>query len=89
MNAIEFFSLLVSLAVTGYLVWPFFSDEKQIAEIGKEAQILADSRQRCIQILKDLELEYSLGNMDADDYQTTRLRIEKELAAYLQEDSRG
>lgn len=57
----------------------------QAVESGKQALSLADQRARCVQVLKDLELDFSTHKISREDYELSRRSISAELAQILRE----
>lgn len=84
MTLYDVLALLLSIVAVACVVQPFFSTvsaERPEQDVG--ARQRDDAKRRCLQMLKDLELEYTLGNMQEDDFHDSKRRIEKELAHYL------
>jgi hypothetical protein len=47
--------------------------------------ILADSKERGLRALKDLDLDYAMGKLSKDDYEQSRQSLTGEVAAILTE----
>jgi hypothetical protein len=75
--------LIICLASAYYVVTPLFSSEASYAGNSTQASTLQDQRERCIQVLRDLELDSSAGRLSAEDYQKMRASVGQELLAIV------
>ena len=75
--------LLICLASAYYVVAPFFSSSVSFAGNNSQASTLQDQRERCIQVLRDLELDSSAGRLSPEDYQKMRASVGQELLAIV------
>ncbi len=69
---------MFSAAVTWFILRPHF-DAEQVATTGATDTSLADQRERCIQVLKDLELDLATGKVSAEEYARMRASVGHEL----------
>lgn len=82
--------LIISVIVAWYLLVPHFQSESATALPESAAdRSLRDQKERCLQVLKDLELDFQTGKVAADDYQQTRTTLTNELGAILEKLERG
>jgi hypothetical protein len=78
-------SFLLSLVVAWFLASPLLESELADAVISNEEQrTLLDQRERLVQVMRDLELDFSLRNITEQDYRMTKAEISRELAAVLE-----
>ena len=77
-------AILLTLAVLGYVL---FVREKDIPEPVPVSPIqhLEDRKHAIYDNLRDLQFEYRLGKLSDEDYQQTKLALQKELAVVLAE----
>ena len=54
-----------------------------LAEENPELVSLADQKARCLQVLKDLELDYAMSKISAQDNEQTKAQIKSELSTIL------
>lgn len=83
MTLYDFVALLLSIWAVLYCAVPLFGRSSEKQTYSKGSQRTEDAKGRCLQMLEDLELEFALGNMQEDDFKSSKRRIEKELAQYL------
>jgi hypothetical protein len=78
------FAILVALAA---LYYTLFVRDKDIPEPipVSPTQHLQDRKQAIYENLRDLQFEYRLGKLSDEDYQQTKLALQKELALVLAE----
>jgi hypothetical protein len=80
-------SILLAALVGWYLVAPHLAPEGRDSG-GPEGEdlalTLADQKARCIQVLRDLELDFTTGKISNADYDQTKTRLSVELAAILE-----
>lgn len=81
------FSLLFALAVAWFLFVPLLdqngSGEARFST-SPEIDSLSDQKERCLQVLKDLELDYATNKISQDDYERTKGRLAAELAEIIE-----
>lgn len=81
--------LLASIVLAGVVAWylavPLWATEGG-GRISDDDPVegLADQKARCLQVLRDLELDYTTGKVSAADYEQTKMRLGVELAAILE-----
>lgn len=82
---------LLSVIVAWYILSPMLCTSTN-AEDGsggqrREAlavrQNLVDQKSRALQVLKDLELDYAMGNISADDYERTKNQLSLEVGGII------
>ena len=79
-------TVALALLVAWMLVLPHLSAPTETLTSvvpGGSLQSLIDQKERCVQVLKDLELDYAMGKLEEEDYTETRRRLSSELAALL------
>lgn len=76
--------LILSIFVTWYLLRPLFATEVLGGgEVVTDRESLLDQKERCLQVLKDLELDFSLAKISEGDYTTMKGSLQRELASVL------
>lgn len=87
MNWGLFGSIVLAALVAWYLVAPLWVTEGSggADRAGDDpAEGLADQKARCLQVLRDLELDYTTGKISTTDYEQTKTRLGVEFAAILE-----
>lgn len=74
----------VALLVSWLVISPYLVERSAVASADMGRIPLEDQRARCIQVLKDLELDYSTQKISQDDYESSRLALSAELAGILE-----
>lgn len=76
---------LLSLAIAWFLVRPHLAVQSGPVAAGQspELNILLDRKERYLQVLKDLQLDYDTKKISEADYQQMRLSMGQDLAATL------
>lgn len=80
-------SILLAASVAWFLVRPYLVLDDGTSGLvdGEElATTLADQKARCIQVLRDLELDFTTGKISVADYEQTKNRLSIELATILE-----
>ena len=79
-------TILFSLAVAWFLVRPHLAAESASVRAGDspEMGILLDRKERYLQVLKDLQLDYDTKKISDTDYQQMRQSMGRDLAATLE-----
>jgi len=76
--------LILSIFVTWYLLRPLFATEVLGGgEVVSDRESLLDQKERCLQVLKDLELDFSLKKISESDYTTMKGSLQRELGSVL------
>lgn len=75
----------ISLLVAWYLATPFFrtATDDSSFEVDQETQGLLDQKGRCVQVIKDLELDYATKKVSEGDFLETQTNLMGELSAIL------
>ena len=78
-------TLIFSLAIAWYLVRPHLASDGASSQVGAspELGILLEQKERFLQVLKDLELDYDTKKIAETDYQQMRLALGRDLGATL------
>src|SRR5436305_13125152 len=78
------FAMIIAVAALGFT---FFVRSKDIPEPipVSPTQHLEDRKQAIYENLRDLQFEYRLGKLSDEDYQHTKLSLQRELAMVLKE----
>lgn len=76
-------SMLLTLIVAWYLVRPHLLQHAVRPEkaLSDEHRQLLDQKSRCLQVLRDLELDYATEKIAEADYQRMKADVSLELAA--------
>jgi hypothetical protein len=76
---------LVTILFASIVAWFLFMPHLNAApaDIGADEDVLVDHKNRCVQVLRDLELDYSTQKISREDYERTRIGLEEELAGIL------
>lgn len=79
------FALVITLVVVFIVVKPFFYAEVPagFAEEGEDIVSLGDRKERCVQALKDLEMEYTTSKIAEDHYTEAKQKLSVELSSIL------
>lgn len=81
-----FLSIFLAVVVAWGLAAPHFRMASELAgdfASGGTAAALFEQKSRCMQLLKDLELDYSTGKLSETDYTRMRGSLTTELAQLL------
>ena len=76
-------SILLAVVVAWYVTEPYFAVESGFTIANLDANSLSDQRARCVQVLKDLELDFMTGKVSEQDYGEMRRSLSAELAEIL------
>ncbi|MBN8551112.1 MAG: hypothetical protein J0M12_17495, partial [Deltaproteobacteria bacterium] len=78
-------AVLFSLFIAWFLIRPHLATEYPVphSAASPEVGILLDRRERSLQVLKDLELDYQTKKITEADYQAMRRSLSQELATVL------
>jgi hypothetical protein len=74
-------TILLALLVAFALASPHLF--KQSEQDNQSTSPLLDQKSRCIQVLKDLDLDYATQKISEEDYLRTKSLLERELAELL------
>ena len=78
-------AILLAVVVAFYLLRPHFihglGRSQSSAAIAREA--LLDQKERCVQVLKDLDLDYATGKIGEAEFQRVRAALTAELGGLL------
>ena len=72
---------LLALSVATLLVAPHTGTST--GQMALDENSISDQKERCIQVLRDLELDFTTQKISEEDYKKTRLTLEQELASIL------
>ncbi len=81
----EILTIGFALIVAWAIISPLLRKEVGAMAAPSPYLTLKDQSERCAQVLRDLELDYSTHKISADDYQKTKASLEVELAAILEQ----
>ena len=84
-----FLAFAVGIAALGWVSWPLWSRkadviESEEASAGQAAE-LASRRTTMYDNIRDLDFEYAMGKLTAEDYRQTRAEMVREAAGVLEE----
>lgn len=78
-------TILLATITAWYLLKPHIRDASGSASVKPKTDAgLLDHKDRVLQVLKDLELDYSTGKVAVEDYQRTRELLRGEAATVLE-----
>ncbi|MDZ4786700.1 MAG: hypothetical protein SGJ02_11565 [bacterium] len=83
MNSLTLLFFIIALFSAWFLVRPHFS-KAGLLPSSRSNSSLEEEKERLIQILKDLELDYKTEKIAEGEYQTMRERIRFDLAQALE-----
>ena len=83
--------LLLSIVLAFFVAWLLIKPHLEPEAVASAAagngssslQGLFDQKQRCVQVIKDLDLDFSTGKISAQDYDRMRAGLSEELAGLL------
>lgn len=78
------FALLLTVAALSFVLFVRTKDIPEPLPVSP-VQHLEDRKQAIYENLRDLQFEYRLGKLSDEDYQQTKLALQKELAVVLSE----
>ena len=73
--------IVIAVGIVYLLALPHLSAAH--TEVSRDQSALLDHKERCVQVLKDLELDFATDKIARDDYEVTRKELERELASLL------
>ncbi len=76
-------SVLVCLGVAWLLISPFFMEYKSSSLIADVDESLFDQKERCIRLIKDIELDFQTGKLTEQEYESIKSTQYLELAGIL------
>ena len=79
------FTLLCTGLLIVYIVAPLFDGQTEVQNEETIPPIMRDQRDRLVQVLKDLELDYQLGNVSPQEYESASASVRVELAQVLEQ----
>lgn len=85
-------SIILSLVVVYLVLMPFFEPALDVgvgarSEGGALAPLL-DAKERSLRALKDLDMDFSMGKLSQEDFETSKKALSLEVANVLNEISR-
>ncbi len=84
MSGAIFAAILVTLGMNWWIIRPLFATYREgVGEDSWERQQLVDQKERCLQVLRDLELDHATQKIGDHDYQNMRRQVSYELAGIL------
>jgi hypothetical protein len=80
-NSILIICLLICLLGVWYVFMPYFegASGSNLESNSKSFSALQDQRERCLQVLRDLELDKATGKVSSEEYARMRASVGKEL----------
>jgi hypothetical protein len=76
--------IILAGVVSWFLLSPLFEMANGLeTSDGNTAQSLLEQKERCLQVIKDLELDHSTNKISEEDYQRTRGTLVRELAQLM------
>ena len=85
MNIALFGTVLLAVVVAWALIAPHLqaAEESGSSTAGASLQTLLDQKNRCMQLLKDLELDFSTGKLADGDYAKMKGSLSRELGLLM------
>jgi len=79
------FAFILSLLCVGAILRPLLVNQTALPESSQDlaSKGLVEQKERFVQVLKDLELDFATGKLTQDDYTQMRNSISLELAGIL------
>lgn len=81
-------SIAAAIILALFCAWAIYRPHAAggaILDRGPAEDPLADQKSRCLQVLKDLELDYNTGKIGQADYDRTRASLASELAHVMEQ----
>ena len=80
-------SALTALFAATYVLRPIVQPDtsEQSDVLDAEFRNLLDQKERCVQVLRDLELDFGTGKIDPDEYERMKAGIVSEMAVVLKQ----
>ena len=76
--------LLITLGACYFVLYPSFQNEPTYVGVSMQTSSpLHDQRERCLQVLRDLELDQATGKVNGEEYARMRAAVGKELLAIV------
>ena len=77
--------LVLSLVIAGAILLPLFQNDAGDTQLATSAEssALNDQRERCIQVIKDLELDLATGKLTSEEYTRMRSSVGQELLSIV------
>ena len=78
--------IVLSVLTAWYVFSPYFYEENegQSLQVDESRIGLGDQKDRRINMLRDLELDYSTGKVDLEDYENMKSQISYELGTIIE-----
>jgi len=78
-------SFLLAAVAAWYVGMPLFLSRTAYPEVSarENARAYTDQKERLLQVLKDLELDFDTGKITADEHQEMRLSISQEVGEII------
>jgi hypothetical protein len=80
-----FVCIVLAILAAAYFVKPLFHSDPVYDNLPSQSQIaLQDEKERYLQMIKDLELDFRTGKIAQDEFESTREQFVSELARIMQ-----
>ncbi len=79
---------IMVLVMMWFLLSPYFEPASSVAQsegVGRERLSLLDAKERAMRALKDLELDFAMGKLSAEDFEFGKRSLTVECAGILKE----
>jgi hypothetical protein len=80
-------TILTAALVAWFLLQPFCAEQVTGVSLGRqsaELERLLDQKERCLQVIKDLELDHATNKVSKEDFERTRASLMSEMAGLLE-----
>ena len=82
---IAYLCFVLSLAISWLLIRAHLTNVHERTEPSDRSTSLDDQRARCVQVVRDLELDFHTGKISESDYELTKKTLSAELGAILKD----
>ena len=76
-------SILLAFICAWYLLTPHFCEQDGVLEAIADDRAILDRKERTVQLLKDLDLDFSTGKLASAEYDRMRISLTSELGSIL------
>ena len=78
-----FFIFLIFVGLVGFIIQPLFKRSVSIPAESDELELLKLKKRIIYRQIKELEMDYEIGNLNQDDYLLTRNELKREVAKVI------
>lgn len=74
---------LLLVGVVLYVAWPILREQQQSREPADHFNALLEQKEEAIEALRDLEMDFHMGKLSREDYESLRRKYEDEAVRLL------